>query len=153
MGRIRMWTLGASLALLASTDWFVAPAPAGGGTKGPSVTLGKATAMVVVREETVNEKKQDRAFLEFEGDCKGKVTVRLQETPDEPMRRMPARPKPVWERSFPVDTGKSRTVEIGVIPANDAKRIRELLASTDGRTFVRLLTYGGSPDEPIVMPR
>jgi len=142
MKRMSSWILGATIAVLAGSDWFAGTAPAGGNdSKG--VAFGKATITAVTREVEQLGKKELHAFLAIKGDADGTVKVRLQETPYNPMSRMPARPKEIWTRDITIDTKKSAELDLGVVPALDKKMVRSLTLSVDGKLFSRLLVWGG----------
>lgn len=122
LNKIRAWSFAAFVGALALADWQVPTLVADGDEiEMPKAQVGGAKVTASVKDVAVGDKVEKHWVVALEGDGKGELKLSCTKTPWSPMSRMMPRPEVVWTKTVAFDTSSSRSIDLGIAPAEDKK--------------------------------
>lgn len=124
MNKIRAWSFAAFVGALALADWQVPTLVADGDeVEMPKAQVGGAKVTASVKDVVVGYggEVEKHWVVALEGDGKGELKLTCTKTPWSPMSRMMPRPEVVWTKTVAFDTSASRSIDLGIAPAEDEK--------------------------------
>lgn len=132
MNKIRAWSFAAFLGALALADWKVPTLVADGDEiEMPKPEVGGAKVTASVKDVAVGDKVEKHWVVALEGDGKGELKLSCTKTAWIVASRMMPRPEIVWSKTVSFDTSESRSIDLGLVPAEDPKSSFALVLAQD----------------------